>query len=75
VACALEGSEFELPVPVSKLSDDGIMLEFATARRTVNTGVKVHRRIAVKIHQPEEDGCGVWFWKGEREGDYPSPCH
>ena len=28
-----EGSEFELPVPVVKLSDDGIMLEFATARR------------------------------------------
>ena len=28
-----EGSEFELPVPVSKLSDDSIMLEFATARR------------------------------------------
>jgi hypothetical protein len=28
----VEGSEFELPVPVSKLSD-GIMLEFATARR------------------------------------------
>ena len=29
----VEGSEFELPVPVSKLSDDNIMLEFATARR------------------------------------------
>ena len=28
-----EGSEFELPVPVSKLSDDGFMLEFATGRR------------------------------------------
>jgi hypothetical protein len=28
-----EGSEFELPLPVSKLSDDSIMLEFATARR------------------------------------------
>ena len=26
-----EGSEFELPVPVSKLSDDSIVLEFATA--------------------------------------------
>ena len=25
-----EGSEFKLPVPVSKLSDDSIMLEFAT---------------------------------------------
>ena len=30
----MERSEFELPVPVSKLSDDGILLEFATARRT-----------------------------------------
>jgi hypothetical protein len=29
----VEGSEFELPVPVSKLSDDSIVLEFATARR------------------------------------------
>ena len=28
-----EGSEFELPVPVSKLSDDGTMREFATSRR------------------------------------------
>ena len=28
-----EGSEFELSVPVAKLSDDGIMLEFATAKR------------------------------------------
>jgi hypothetical protein len=31
--CVAEGSEFELPVPVSKLSNDSIMLEFATARR------------------------------------------
>jgi hypothetical protein len=30
----VERSEFELPVPISKLSDDSIMLEFATARRT-----------------------------------------
>ena len=29
----VEGSEFELPVPVSKLSDDSILLEFSTARR------------------------------------------
>jgi hypothetical protein len=29
----VERSEFELPVPVSKLSDDSIMLEFAAARR------------------------------------------
>jgi hypothetical protein len=28
-----EGSEFELPVPVSKPSNDGIKLEFAAARR------------------------------------------
>ena len=28
-----EGSEFELPVPVCKLSDDSILLEFSTARR------------------------------------------
>jgi hypothetical protein len=28
-----EESEFELPVTVSKLSDDGIVLEFATAGR------------------------------------------
>jgi hypothetical protein len=28
-----EGSEFELPVPVSKPSDDSIKLEFAAARR------------------------------------------
>ena len=29
-----ELGEFELPVPVSKLSDDSIMLSFATSRRT-----------------------------------------
>jgi hypothetical protein len=29
----VERSEFELPVPVSKLSDDSILLEFSTARR------------------------------------------
>jgi hypothetical protein len=29
----VEGGEFELAVPISKLSDDSIMLEFATARR------------------------------------------
>jgi hypothetical protein len=29
----VERGGFELAVPVSKLSDDGIMLEFATARR------------------------------------------
>jgi imidazolonepropionase-like amidohydrolase len=33
-----EGSEFELPVPVSKLSDDSIMLEFAAARRIDDLG-------------------------------------
>ena len=37
----------------------------------VNTGVKVHQRTAVKFHQWKEDGGGIWFWKGEREGDYP----
>jgi len=30
-----ERSEFELPVPVSKLPDDSIMLSFATSRRVV----------------------------------------
>src|SRR5258708_33309378 len=30
-----EGSEFELPVPVSKLSDNSLMLSFATSRRVV----------------------------------------
>jgi hypothetical protein len=29
----VEGSELELPVPVSKLSDDSIVLEFATGSR------------------------------------------
>jgi hypothetical protein len=29
----VEGSEFEPAVPVYKLSDDSIMLQFATARR------------------------------------------
>jgi hypothetical protein len=33
-----ERSEFELPVPVSKLSDDSIMLEFATVRRVAALG-------------------------------------
>jgi len=31
LASLVEQSEFELPVPVSKLSDDSIVLEFATA--------------------------------------------
>ena len=30
-----ERSEFELPVPVSKLPDDSIMLSFATSRQVV----------------------------------------
>ena len=30
-----ERSEFELPVPVSKLSDKSLMLSFATSRRVV----------------------------------------
>jgi hypothetical protein len=34
----------------------------------VNTGMKVHQRIAVKIHQPEEDGCGVWPLEGGARG-------
>jgi hypothetical protein len=33
--CLVERSEFELPVPVSKLPDDTIMLSFATSRRAV----------------------------------------
>jgi hypothetical protein len=37
----------------------------------VNTGVKVHQRIAVKIHQPEEEAVESGLWQGEREGDYP----
>jgi hypothetical protein len=36
-----EGSEFELPVPVSKLSDDSIMLEFAAARRIALISAKL----------------------------------
>jgi hypothetical protein len=35
IASLLERSEFELPVPVSKLPDDSIMLSFATSRRVV----------------------------------------
>jgi catalase (peroxidase I) len=34
----------------------------------VNTGVKVHQRIAVKIHQPEEEGNGVWPLEGGARG-------
>ena len=34
----VERSEFELPVPVAKLSDDSIMLEFATVRRVAALG-------------------------------------
>jgi hypothetical protein len=34
-----EGSEFELPVPVCKLSDDSILLEFSTARRIASIAV------------------------------------
>jgi hypothetical protein len=30
--------------------------------------VKVHQRIAVKIHQPEEDGYGVWTLEGGARG-------
>ena len=37
----------------------------------VNTGVKVHQRIAVKIHQPEEDGSGVWPLEGGARGGLP----
>ena len=36
--CVAERSEFELSVPVSKLSDDSIMLEFATVRRVAALG-------------------------------------
>jgi hypothetical protein len=31
----VERSEFELPVPLSKLSDNSLMLSFATSRRVV----------------------------------------
>ena len=34
-ACPAERSEFELPVPLSKLSDNSLMLSFATSRRVV----------------------------------------
>jgi hypothetical protein len=37
----------------------------------VNTGVKVHQRIAVKIHQSEEDGYGVWPLEGGARGGLP----
>ncbi len=37
----------------------------------VNTGVKVHQRIAVKIHQPEEEGSGVWSLAGGARGGLP----
>jgi hypothetical protein len=35
---------------------------------SVNTGVKVHRRIAVKIHQAEEEGSVVWSLAGGERG-------
>jgi hypothetical protein len=38
-----EGSEFELPVPVSKLSEDSIKLEFAAARRIALVGADAHQ--------------------------------
>ena len=37
----------------------------------VNTGVKVHQRIAVKIHQPEGEGSGVWSLAGGVRGGLP----
>ena len=37
---------------------------------TVNTGVKVHQRIAVKIHQPEGEGSGVWSLAGGARGGF-----
>jgi hypothetical protein len=33
--CVAERSEFELPVPLSKLSHNSLMLSFATSRRVV----------------------------------------
>jgi hypothetical protein len=42
-----------------------------TAVWGVNTGVKVHQRIAVKIHQPEEEGSGVWPLEGGARGGLP----
>jgi hypothetical protein len=33
--------------------------------------VKVHQRIAVKIHQPEEDVSGVWPLEGGALGGLP----
>jgi hypothetical protein len=54
-----EGSEFELPVPVSKLSDDSIMLEVATARRVaaIARGGLINR---------ESEIVGHLIWKDRR---------
>ena len=54
-------------VPVLSVSS----LIHTDARRDVNTGVKVHQRIAVKIHQPEEEGSGVWSLAGGARGGLP----
>jgi len=53
-----------------------IVSNLGTSSRAVNTGVKVHQRIALKIHHPEEDVSGVWpLAGGARGGITPSPCH
>ena len=47
-----ERSEFELPVPVSKLSDDSIMLSFATSRRVVkrsHPGLHLWRAVGLSL--------------------------
>jgi hypothetical protein len=56
-------------------TDENLLLGGIDLRDTdgglVNTGVKVHQRIAVKIHQPEEDGSGVWPLEGGARGGLP----
>jgi len=49
-----EQSEFELPVPVSKLSDDSIMLEFATARRIALIARRLPMRSALLSRRSKE---------------------
>jgi hypothetical protein len=50
----VEGSEFEPPVPVSRLSDDSIMLEFATARGIALIARRLHAVAALRRILPPE---------------------
>jgi hypothetical protein len=47
----VERSEFELPVPVSKLSDDGIKLEFVAGKR-IALIARDYNTVGATAHQP-----------------------